>query len=128
MTRLILLVDDNLDVMKVEHRLLRQIRPDDSIVCAFDGQSAWGLLNRLGPVDLVVSDWDMPRMDGCELARRVRDRFPLLPFVLVSGNPDLRGAAGCGASALLEKPFTREQLRSTLATLLGEDAPAMEAT
>ena len=124
MTRLILLVDDNLDVMKVEYRILRHIRPNDSIVCASDGLDAWELIERSPLVDVIVSDWEMPGLRGDALARRVRERFPLLPFVLVSGNPDFRSVADCGASALLEKPFTREQLRSTLAALLGEDAGA----
>ena len=124
--KLILLVDDDMDVIRGEWRLLRQLRPDDTIVCAFDGLSAMELLDRAPgwshPVDIILSDWEMPRMAGHELARHVRERFPSLPFVLLSGNPDFQQMADCGATTLLAKPFTREELRATLATLLGEGA------
>lgn len=133
--RLILLVDDDMDVIRGEWRLLRQLRPNDSIVCAFDGLSAWQILDRAGynqaiapfapaatPVDLIFSDLEMPRMAGNELAQHVRDRFPRLPFVLTSGNQDFQRMAGCGASVLLAKPFTLAELRQVLETLLdGED-------
>jgi CheY-like chemotaxis protein len=135
--KLILLVDDDLDVLRSEVRLLRQMRPDDAVVCAVDGLSAWELLNRAAyndaashaplalPVDLVISDWEMPRMDGHELSQHVRDRFKKLPFVLMSGNHSgLRSLADCyGPSALMEKPFTREGLQTILTLWLDGSAP-----
>lgn len=64
------------------------------------------------PVDLVISDYRMPEMDGLTLIRKLHDKNPDLPVILVSGH--LHGPLLVdGLFALLEKPFEMEFLVKT---------------
>lgn len=58
------------------------------VFLAENGQEAWRLLRQTSKVDIVLSDYDMPIVDGLELLRRVRsdERLKSLPFVLTSGD------------------------------------------
>jgi two-component system, chemotaxis family, sensor kinase CheA len=90
---------------------------------AANGQVAWELLQSEG-ADLLVSDVEMPRLNGFELTANVRgsERFRDLPVVLVtSRNSDADKAKGLelGASAYLVKSaFDQDQLLKTVAQLL----------
>jgi CheY-like chemotaxis protein len=74
------------------------------------------------PPDVVISDIAMPGMDGIELCRRLHERLPKLPIILMSGQataiePDrIRNA---GASALLAKPFTMRQVVELIGDVAG---------
>ena len=65
----VLVVDDSITVREVERQLLRHRGYD--VVLAVDGQEGWNAV-RAGRFDLVVSDVDMPRMNGFELVRALR--------------------------------------------------------
>ena len=60
-----------------------------------NGLEALGVLREAAPFALVVSDLSMPRLDGRSLVEQLRERFPGLPLVIISGNPeaDRQGAA-----------------------------------
>lgn len=86
---------------------------------AEDGAAALELIESLAVAPrLLVTDAALPRLSGHDLVRRARDRFPTLPFVLLTGFADrasgdvelLRDAAG-----VVRKPFTDEELRSVVA-------------
>lgn len=78
-----------------------------------------------GPVGLIISDYDMPGMDGLEFLTAVRAdaRTHATPFILVSGNGDdaslARRAARAGADDYVAKPFTIDLLRTKIEGLLG---------
>lgn len=97
------------------------------VVPAQDGQDALEALARR-EVDLVVTDIDMPFLDGIELTRRIRadDRLRRLPVVILStrgGAEDRRRAAEAGADAhLLKSEFSEATLRDVLAQQLGRGA------
>jgi two-component system, OmpR family, response regulator CpxR len=78
----ILCVDDNEQALSVRKFLLetRGYR----VLTALDGESALELF-RDGGIDLVLSDLVMPRMDGNELVRRMKDIAPEIPAILMSG-------------------------------------------
>ncbi|MFO1418402.1 MAG: hybrid sensor histidine kinase/response regulator [Methylotetracoccus sp.] len=81
--RRILIVDDSITVRELERRLLQQ--HGYAVDVAVDGVEGWNAL-RLGRYDLVVSDIDMPRMNGIDLVRQIR-RDPSmkeLPVMIVS--------------------------------------------
>ena len=86
---------------------------------AEDGEVAWKLFQKTEGVDVVISDWMMPGVDGPELCRRVRaaDKDPYTFFVFLTALGDeehLLEGMGAGADDYLSKPLDREQLHIRL--------------
>jgi CheY-like chemotaxis protein len=93
---------------------------------ASDGIEAVRILEAVS-VDLVITDYDMPRMSGLELIRWCQAILPGLPTLLISGH-DLQKVVGKfarrGAHRVLQKPFTGEQLLCVVGELCGAELPA----
>jgi putative nucleotidyltransferase with HDIG domain len=84
---------------------------------ASNGQEALDLLESGEPVELIVSNLIMPRLDGRELLKRVKAQYPDLPVVLTTGASDVSlcvAAMQDGAYDYLLKPFARDQLLATV--------------
>ncbi len=84
------------------------------------GAEALAELERV-PFDLVLSDMVMPEMDGVTLLRRIRSRFPQLPFVLITAHGSVDGAVAAmkeGADDYLLKPLNWEELLLVVKRLL----------
>ncbi len=119
----LLVVDDSITVREVERRLLEN--QGYEVVVAVDGMEAWNAIQRTS-FDLLVTDVDMPRMDGIELIRRVRSapRTASLPVVIVSykEQPEYRiKGMEAGANYYLTKStFHDESLVSAVRDLIGE--------
>lgn len=101
----ILVVDDSLTSRTLERNIL--VAAGFEVEVATDGEEAWEMLQR-GPVDLVVTDVEMPRLGGFDLTRRIRQRAELreLPVILVTSldRPEDRAAgAECGADEYIVK-------------------------
>ncbi len=106
-----------------------------TVMLAADGVEALELAARRH-IDVLLTDLDMPRLDGRELIRRLRAGRPELPVVVVTGRlpPDggralagLGGAASPGAAApfaLLAKPFPPAALIAALRRVLAQAAAA----
>lgn len=76
--------------------------------------------------DAVVTDVRMPRMDGLDLLRTVREDLPWLPVIIMTGQveEDIRAAASAwGAAAVFQKPVSRGELIATLRMALADAAP-----
>ncbi len=116
-TETILLVDDDIGVLEAVRRMLDSL---GYTVFAYDDAGA--ALRSLGPgaLDLCVADFDMPYIDGVALADRVRQAFPALPVVLVSGSAEglERRPATPGPWVTLPKPFGRPELSDALRAAL----------
>ena len=113
----VLVVDDDTRVraVLVEHVSYAGFR----VVEASNGLEALEALER-EPVSLVFTDLRMPVMDGVELLRRARPRFPRTIFVAVSGYPDDLAAlyrTDAFPITVIPKPFRAEQVRRALALL-----------
>jgi PAS domain S-box-containing protein len=99
-------------------------RHDDLVVTTVDGPAA--ALDHLDDVDCVVSDFDMPAMDGLTFLRRVRDRAPDLPFVLFTGkgNEEIASEAiAAGVDGYLQKGGGSQQyelLANRIRTVVSE--------
>ena len=78
----ILLVDDEEIILRGMTRLLDILQ--HTCVCVSNGQEALQVIEGQ-PVDLVISDIQMPRMDGFQLVRAIRDIRPELPIILLTG-------------------------------------------
>lgn len=119
--RRVLLVEDSLTTRALERSILEAAGYE--VLVAVDGVEAWHLLEERG-ADAVVTDVDMPRMDGvalCQAARR-SSRFRDIPFVLVTSlanETDRRRGIDAGANAYLVKAdFDQAVLLDTLERLL----------
>ncbi|WP_243286552.1 response regulator [Geothrix terrae] len=75
-----------------------------------------------GGVDLIITDWDMPEMDGIAFARAVRSRGATMPILMVTthaATQDIVQALEAGVNTYVVKPFTQESLREKIDSLLG---------
>ena len=127
-TGTILLVDDEDGVRVALRRLL--VAQGHTVLEASHGAEAIAVVRmRRGNLDLVLSDVVMPKLNGKELADRVRSRFPGLPVLFMTGYAPQdvlkRGLVVAGAS-FIQKPFTPETLTEAVARMLnaGERASA----
>ncbi len=107
----VLVVDDSVTTRHMEENLLRHL--GFATLSASNGAEAWRIL-RHQQVDLVVTDLEMPGMDGLELSRRIRNDPDLagLPIIVVSNRSspaDLEAARQAGANAYLRKDRFRQR-------------------
>ena len=117
----ILLADDDRAVLDLVKRAL--IADGHSVHVTEDGAEAleYFELNHAG-VDIIVTDVDMPALDGVTLIEKALSRKPSLGVVLMSGfSEQLERAARLKAERLtsISKPFTLEQIRQSVKKVLG---------
>ena len=113
-TNKILVVDDNPITARWVESLVR--RMGFEVIVAFDGEDAIHQLAEQ-PVGTVISDVEMPVMNGFDLLQFIRLRWPELPVILMSAtsNAERREAARrLGAMAFLEKPVNSDQLAALI--------------
>jgi EAL domain-containing protein (putative c-di-GMP-specific phosphodiesterase class I)/CheY-like chemotaxis protein len=106
----VLVVDDNTSLLRATEKVLQ--RQGWEVITANDGADAKQKLGT-GIFDVVVSDIDMPRSDGLELLRNVRERDLDLPVILVTGVPSIESSSRAleyGASRYLVKPVGNDKL------------------
>lgn len=119
----ILAVDDSLTVRELERKML--VGRGYIAEVAVDGMDAWNAV-RSGGFDLVITDVDMPRMDGIELARRIKQdpRLKSLPVLIVSykdrEQDRLRGLQAGADYYLTKGSFHDETLLQAVIDLIGE--------
>jgi CheY-like chemotaxis protein len=97
--------------------------PDIQVMQVPSGVEALHILDGKTPVRAVVTDLNMPRMDGFELIRRIRDdiRLRTTPIIVVSADTDPETperVAALGVDAFFPKPFSPAQVRRALEQLL----------
>jgi two-component system cell cycle sensor histidine kinase/response regulator CckA len=111
----ILLVDDEPQVRSFVKTVL--LRQGFRVVEAEDGLAAFSfILDFHGQFSLVVSDIGVPHLDGVKLSRWVREQFPSLPVLLLSGGSDPDNYSE--GSAFLPEPFCASQLIGAVRGLL----------
>ena len=112
----ILVADDE----KVTRHLLESFISDWglNVTTAEDGQEAWEIF-RTGNFELLISDWNMPRLSGLELIKKIRETSgnPYSYLILLTSRTeksDLVKGLEAGADDFLKKPFDRNELRARL--------------
>jgi len=119
----VLIVDDSVAMRKIIVRTLEQTGLAVSeIVTACNGLEALLEVEK-GDVDLVLSDIDMPIMDGLEFLKRIANLEvakspPIIMITTVGSQARVVEALHDGAKGYIRKPFTAEQVREKLTSLL----------
>ncbi len=115
----VLIVDDSRAMRMIVRRTLRQAGFNNlNVVEAENGKEALQRIQECKP-DLILSDWNMPELDGMGLLRTLRHNkvYIRFGFVTAQGSPEMRERArNAGANFLISKPFTPE----TFADVLGQ--------
>jgi two-component system chemotaxis response regulator CheY len=124
----VLVVDDSAAIRKILQRVLRQtgmaIR---TIHEAGDGQEALALL-RANRVDLVLTDINMPKMDGLQLLASLKacPEWAGVPVIMITtegGETKVSEALKLGAAGYVRKPFTADQIKEKLVAFLEPSLP-----
>lgn len=120
--RTIILIDDDAVVRSAVRRMLE--RAGYGVREAADGRTGVAL-QQSDPADLVITDLFMAEQDGIETIQQLRDRWPALPIIAVSGGASvaakgpLTDARLFGADATLSKPLLPEELLAVVRGLIG---------
>ena len=119
----VLIVDDSAAIRKILQRVLRQTDiPIGEVLEAGDGVEALKALNDRH-VNLILSDINMPNMDGLQLLMQLKtnDKWKSVPIVMVTtegGQAKVIEAVQLGAAGYVRKPFTAEQIKEKLSGLI----------
>ncbi|MEN6437943.1 MAG: response regulator [Syntrophobacter sp.] len=117
----VLIVDDFLTMRRIVRKILRDL-DFQNIIEAEDGTVAVDVLKN-NKIDLIVSDWNMPKMTGLELLKHVRgqDETKDLPFLMVTAEAQKENiveAVKAKVSNYIVKPFTAATLEEKLAKIV----------
>ena len=122
----IFIVDDSRSILYHLKEILGTHFTCGEISVATDGAEAWEKI-KSSSFDLIISDWNMPNMNGDELLSNVRDNESTkhTPFLLLTSRSDkdsVVGAIKAGASDYLVKPFDESDAVQRIEKLLGVKA------
>ena len=122
----VLLVDDARDMLELLRRSMSAMG-----LMPFTANTVVDAIEVLehSPVDLVITDLNMPEVSGIQLVRYLSQHFPGIPVLVITGYPKLEDAVQVmklGAVEYLVKPFTQEELREAVSRVLSS-LPAPEA-
>jgi CheY-like chemotaxis protein len=114
----LLVVDDDTDIQKLLSRTLALMGYDVNL--AGNGREAMNLFVT-NSYDLVITDFQMPLMDGWQLSHLVKERSPKTPVVMITGgcdDPRLEKLNLSDVDAILLKPFRLKEIQETVRSLL----------
>lgn len=117
----ILVADDSSTMRRIIKNTLNRIGYDD-ILEGNDGVEAWELIDKNPECDIVLTDWNMPNMNGLELVKKIRadERFKKIPIVMITtegGKMEVVTALKAGVNNYIVKPFTPQVLKQKLEDL-----------
>lgn len=125
MTHSVLLVDDELELLQA---LVRRLRKESfQLLTATSAEEALAILER-SPVDLIVSDWQMPGMSGLEFLAKVAKEYPRCVRIMLTGQPSLPIAISAINSGEVYKFLTKPYDASALAQIIRDALEHRRAT
>lgn len=119
----VLIVDDSAAIRKILQRMLVQADIQlGTVMEAGDGAEALEIMKK-SRVQLVLSDINMPNMDGLQLLRQIRarpewERIPVIMVTTEGGEAKVMEALQLGANGYVRKPFTADQIKQKLEGLV----------
>lgn len=124
----ILIVDDNYDMLELLHRNLKaqnfHTYKASSVMEAIE-------ILKFSSIDLLITDLQMPGINGIELIKYVQEHFPSIPKLVITGFPSVDSAIEAvksGALDYLAKPFTNEELKKAVQVLLDSKQETNKST
>ncbi len=123
MPKNVLVVDDSAMMRKIVVKNIREAGFEANFIEAGDGNEGLEKF-KAGGIDVVLTDWNMPNMDGITMVKEIRKLDPekKVPIVMVTteGSADkVKEAVMAGANNYIAKPFTADRLREKLGKMLG---------
>ncbi len=117
----ILTVDDFFSMRRIVKNLLKDLGYDE-VLEADDGSTAWKTLEEQ-KVDFIISDWNMPKMTGLDLLKKVRAdaRTKGIPFLMVTAESEKGNvieAVQAGVTNYIVKPFTPEVFKQKVEQII----------
>ncbi|HUF14167.1 MAG TPA: response regulator [Longimicrobiales bacterium] len=125
----IIVIEDEAAIRRLINRILA--RSGHEVREAKNGRDGVAL-HRDDPADLVITDVFMPEQDGIETIRQIREFAPDTPIIAMSGGgargggDSLESAQAIGAQAVMQKPFSPDELERVVRALLGAQSPRLE--
>jgi len=121
----ILVVDDSSTMRRIIKNTLARLGYKD-IVEAADGVEAWDALQNNSDIEVVITDWNMPNMNGLELVKKIRaeEKYKDMPIIMVTtegGKKEVITALKAGVNNYIVKPFTPQVLKEKLQVVLGKN-------
>lgn len=121
----LLVVDDSSTMRRIIKNTLSRLGYED-VLEGEDGLQGWTVLNENPDIGMLITDWNMPEMNGLELVKKVRGdtRFSDLPIIMVTtegGKAEVITALKAGVNNYIVKPFTPQVLKEKLAAVLGTE-------
>lgn len=122
----VLLVEDDMFAQRLAASVLRQLGVSNLTIVK-DGQAAIDLLGASEiKFDLIISDWNMPKVTGLDLLKHVRKTWENMPFLMLTGNANeefVIAARQNKVDAYVIKPFSAGQLQQKLAVMFNIKLP-----
>lgn len=117
----VLLVEDEAFALRLAVSVLNQIGVKQ-VVTAKSGTEALTILGQpTSKFDLIISDWQMPEMTGLNLLKKVRETWPEMPFIMLTGKTSgdfVLAAKDQGVNGYVAKPFAPAQLTAKIASVM----------
>ncbi len=119
----LLVVDDSSTMRRIIKNTLARLGYKDVLEGA-DGVEGWDAIDTNPDVEMLITDWNMPEMNGLELVKKVRsdERFVDLPIIMVTtegGKSEVITALKAGVNNYIVKPFTPQVLKEKLGAVMG---------
>jgi two-component system, chemotaxis family, chemotaxis protein CheY len=119
----LLVVDDSSTMRRIIKNTLGRLGYKD-ILEGEDGVKGWEQLDANPDVGMLITDWNMPEMNGLELVKKTRadERFKELPIIMVTtegGKAEVITALKAGVNNYIVKPFTPQVLKEKLGAVMG---------
>ena len=116
-----LIVDDHVLIRELLRGVLREVRPEASVVEATDARDTMRLITANPDVALILLDLNLPDRDGFQVLTELRERYPTIPVVVLSGHHERANvvrALDMGALGFIPKTAQRAVLVSAISLIL----------
>ena len=117
----ILIVEDQKEARSMLRNMLIELGVTQ-IFDASDGREAMDFIDSaFDMIDVIVCDWNMPKMSGVELLRQLRTVEPDMPFLMITGRGDMESvmeAKTSGVTGYIRKPFSSKELEAKLRIIM----------
>jgi two-component system chemotaxis response regulator CheY len=117
----ILVVDDSSTMRRIIVNTLAKLGYKDTVQAA-DGVEAWEAFQSASDIGIVITDWNMPNMNGLELVKKIREVNKEIPIIMVTtegGKAEVITALKAGVNNYIVKPFTPQVLKEKLSAVIG---------